>query len=487
MIRADFDLTRALLASLALAGAAIPAAAQVSTEVRLCLMDYQRLSRSGDEEASLAKLRSCATEHPGVYALQKTLGKKLLELHAESGDRALAEEAVAAYQRAEAIDAGKFRALLGELARLQAGLGREEDAVATWERALPHLMISEKQAAEDELWVLYRRTGNDAKALELWSSVSYRQSDPDSLAYAAGLLEEAGRLDDAKDLYKRALEASPDDPELQAAYTEILAETAASGGSSDKNDLLDAWLPKLDEADDDFLRQLMQLTREVLRPEAELEVAREMLKRNPENALANLSVGESMISEGDESGGEAKLKAALAAGLPDAEAARAHAELGRMIEQRTFARYAAAGNRVGKAEINAALRGYDRALSQYRRAAAKGAHVSDEIANVRAAKESLGAGSETISNLETQAAMDACEQLSADARFGYDRDKPLLRTVKGEVALSLSAGAAADSGNTLAGGSEVALMDAGWGGGTCWVKVKAADGRQGWLKQSRLR
>ena len=30
-------------------------------------------------------------------------------------------------------------------------------------------------------------------------------------------------------------------------------------------------------------------------------------------------------------------------------------------------------------------------------------------------------------------------------------------------------------------------MDAAWVGGTCLVEVKAADGRQGWLKQSRVR
>ena len=475
------------LGALLLLAAALPATAQVSTEVRLCLQDYAMLSRSGEAEAALEKLRGCAKDHPDVFALQKTLGKKLAELHADTGSTALAEEAVTALQAAERIDSGKFVSLLGDLAGLQQALGREDEAIATWERALPHLMISEKQDAEDRLWTMYRDAGEDEKALALWSTVSYRQTDAASVAYAAGLMKKAGRLDDAKDLYKRALEDSPEDEALQAAYTEILAETAASGGSADKNDLLDAWLPKLGEADDEFLGQLMQLTRDVLRPDAEAQVAREMLKRDPDNAQANLSLGEAMLSEGDEAGGEKKLKAALAGGLSKDDQGRAHSQLGRLAEQRTYARYAAAGSKVGKAEINAAMRGYDEALSHYRKAAAAGADVEDEIANVTRAKSRLGQGSASISDLETEAAKKACDTLSKDARYGYDRDKPLMRTVKSESPLSGSAGGAGDPGNALAGGSEVALMDADWSGGTCWVKVKAADGRQGWLKQSRVR
>ena len=65
----------ASMALLALLATPLAASAQVSTEVRLCLQDYALLSRSGDKAAALDKLRDCAKQHPGEYALQKTLGK----------------------------------------------------------------------------------------------------------------------------------------------------------------------------------------------------------------------------------------------------------------------------------------------------------------------------------------------------------------------------------------------------------------------------
>jgi len=478
----------ALPALLALLVSAHPAQAQVSTSVRLCLQDYALLARSGDKEAALNKLRSCAVDNPGEYALQKTLGKKLAELHRESGDAALGEEAVRAYEAAAAINGAKFASLWGSLASLQQSLGRDADAIHSWEQALPDLMISERQEANDALWVLYRDAGEDEKALALWPEVSYRQSgDFASVSHAARLHQGAERWDDAKDLWKRALDLQPDDAAARTAYNEILAETAASGGSADKNALLAAWTPKLGEADDAFLAELMAMTREVLNPRAELAIAREMLTRDPANAQANLSVGDALLSEGDEAGAEKALKKALAGELPSSDEGRAHAILGRMVEQRTYAKYASAGTKTGKAVINATIRGYDRALGHYRKAAAAGADVQSEIDNVRRAKRALGGAAGGITQLEVQAAKEACTKLSGEAQYGYDRDKPVKRTLKGDTALSPSAGASSDSNNTVAGGTEVSLMDARWSGGTCWIKLKSPDGRSGWLKKSKTR
>lgn len=488
MMSQDQPTPRAVFTLIVLLAAPLGAAAQVSTEVRLCLQDYKMLQRAGEKDAALDKLRACARDNPEEFTLQKTLGKKLAELHESSGDPAMAEEAIRAYQAAGALDPAKFSSLWAALAGLQQSLGRHGDAISSWEQAMPSLMISEKQGAQDALWELYVQAGEDEKALELWPDVAYRQTDSyDSLSAAARLHQDAERWDDAKDLWKRALDLQPGNAEAQAAYNDILAKTASSGGSADKNALLDAWLPKLGEADDAFLAELMGMTREVLNPQAERAIAREMLQRNPASPQANLSMGESLLSEGDEAGAERALKTALNGGLSGPEQGRAHAVLGRMVEQRTYARYAAAGNKTGKGPINTAIRGYDQALSHYRKAAAAGADVDDEISNVQSAKRRLGGAVEQIGGMETEAAQDACAKLSADARYGYDRSKPIERTLKGDTPLSTSAGAAGDSGNLLSGGSTLALMDARWAAGTCWVKVKASDGRSGWVEKSKTR
>jgi tetratricopeptide (TPR) repeat protein len=480
--------SRILLVLLTLLAVPLSAAAQVSTQVRLCLQDYKLLMRSGEKDAALDKLRSCARENPGEYTLQKTLGKKLGELFENSGDAALGAEAVTAYKAAAALDAAKFAGLWATLAGLQESLGRTADSIASWEQAMPDLMISERQSAQDALWRLYTAAGEDEKALELWSEVSYRQKDDlGSVTAAARLHQAAERWDGAKDLWKRALELQPDNAEAQAAYNEILAKTAASGGSADKNALLAAWIPKLGEADDAFLAELMALTREVLNPEAEQAIAQEMLMRDPANPAANLAMGEALLSEGDEAGAERALKKALSGGLSGSDEGRAHAVLGRMVEQRTYARYAAAGSKTGKDVINRALRGYDQALSHYRKAAAAGADVDSEIANVRSAKGALGGASSGITKLEVEAAKEACANLSGEAELAYDRGKPIPRTVGSETGLSRSAGASGDSSNLLASGDPISVMSSRWAGGTCWLKVKAADGRTGWIKKSKTR
>lgn len=472
--------TLAALALLLLPGSAV---AQVSAEERLCLSDYLRARQ--DVERGLEVLRGCAERFPDSYQIQRTLGLRLAEVADErDGDATLSADAAAHLGRAAAIDSDRFSDDWVLLAGLEARLGRTEAALQAYERAAGFVTPTQRTEVEDTLWRLYRDAGRDDDALSLWADIWHRHSDDFDSQLAAGrLLRDADRVAEAKDCFARAVELRPDDAAARQEHLNVLMQVAADGTSADKKALLDALLPTIAEVDDAMLATLLRLAGEVLRPDAAERISDEMLRRDPDSALPNLVRAERLEAAGSTDDALSAARQALASDLPDGQAARAHAVIGRIEADRAYAAYTRAGDSTSKELVDQTAARYRRALRHLREAAAGGEDVDAEIQSAERALAALGGASADYRERRAQAEREACERLGPQARLAYDRDRAMTRTVRSAVSLSPAAGDAAGPGR-LAAGVTVALRDAAVVGSSCWYHVKAADGTSGWARAS---
>jgi tetratricopeptide (TPR) repeat protein len=151
---------------------------------------------------------------------------------AGSPDEAI--EVVEAGLSALEIERPEWR-LWQELGLAHADAGRDAKAIEWLERVLDFLVAKQKVEPSPDATVclaqLYKKHGNSARALDLFSLLASGSDLPNLCAYhleSARLLRELGMPDEARRMLTRASElASPTDEAVQTRIATALAELAA--------------------------------------------------------------------------------------------------------------------------------------------------------------------------------------------------------------------------------------------------------------------
>jgi Tfp pilus assembly protein PilF len=467
---------------------AAPPAAPPSalSDEKTCLMEY--VTNRADMEKALGILRTCAERLPDSYAIRRTLGRKLLDLAGDpTANPEGARAALAHLEKAAALDPAQFADDWASLARLQELLGMEAQSLASYEQALPYLQPDQKGQVTDALWKLYRARGDEAKAIAVWRSAWYRwHDDVPSQRDAGRMLLRAGDVEGARAAYERALEIEPDDAATKDAHARLLDATARSGGSAEKNALLQAWLPKLEEADVERLEGLLEVAREALRADAARAIAEEIMARQVESHRACLVLAELRSDAGNHSQARTLAEKALRGStLSPVERASAQAVLGKAIASEAYQAYSRSGSATSEATVKSVLALYRVALEALEEARAGGLAVDAEIASIEASIAALGGLGQDIAVERRRVAEVSCRELAGRARYQYDIDKPMRRTTTASVRLSRTTGGD-QQGGALGSGTAVKLLATDWVGGECWAQVKADDGTAGWVPYSKL-
>lgn len=193
-------------------------------EARTLLADLRRDSRDTDlrvdawlletELLLQQQMRADAAEVFGQALTEFPLDQRLL--YARALARVAADDLVGAeadLRRILSVDPDNSQALNALGYTLADRTDRQAEALGYIERALA--LAPEESAILDSMgWVLYR-LGRTEEALEYLTRAYERATDAEIAAHYGEVLWVLGRQEEAKTVWKKALEATPDDPVLQ--------------------------------------------------------------------------------------------------------------------------------------------------------------------------------------------------------------------------------------------------------------------------------
>jgi tetratricopeptide (TPR) repeat protein len=159
-------------------------------------------------------MRADAAEVFGQALTEFPLDQRLL--YARALARVAADDLVGAeadLRRILSVDPDNSQALNALGYTLADRTDRQAEALGYIERALA--LAPEESAILDSMgWVLYR-LGRTEEALEYLTRAYERATDAEIAAHYGEVLWVLGRQEEAKTVWKKALEATPDDPVLQ--------------------------------------------------------------------------------------------------------------------------------------------------------------------------------------------------------------------------------------------------------------------------------
>jgi len=323
-----------------------------STE-RDCIKSY--ISARRDREKSLKILRRCATEHPQSAVIQLTLGRRLLR----DFDQGLLEaqvrlEALAALERAAAIDPAQVGEDWLKIASLHDESGSRGKCLHALGEAETYLPRTERESIQEQRWALALELGDSQTALEIWEQIRFRHSrDCDAQITVGRLYLEAGRTEDARRSFERALELRPGEPTAAGPLCRILLEEADGASGSDLKLMLGTCGPVLDRLESDELETLIAAALTVFRTERAEELATLTLAQDADSAIAHLVLAERDLRglletrKWSKQAGHGRIivhaRKATRGDLPTERLGRAHAVLGTALTYRALARYRSGG------------------------------------------------------------------------------------------------------------------------------------------------
>ena len=482
------------LAVLLFAGlvSAPPLHAAPETE-RDCIKKY--ITARSNPKKSLEVLRECAARFPDSAVIQLTLGRRLLRDYDEGTlDSSVRSEALAALERAAELDPAQVGEDWLKIAHLHDEAGRPDRCLHALGEAEPFLARTKREEVQDRRWDLALELDDHETALAVWDSIRFRRAnDCDAQITAGRLLLGAGRPEQARRAFERALELRPGEPEAAAPLCHMLTGAVDGMTGSDRKLMLDTCEPLLDRLEADELEVLIDAALRVFRTEQALSLAEVALERDADNATAHFVLAEQGLRElmEDRKWSDADepllvhARKSLRGNLPEDREARAHAILGTALTYRALARYRSGGGGASSKLLTSTRQAFREALGHLGRAQSGGEPVSGEIEEVREALRALGVMDVELEKQELQARIAECESLGRQARQGYERNRPLKKSATRSTGLAPTV----DSPEELArleSGRPVILLDARWGGDECRCRVKLEDGTTGWAPMKAL-
>ncbi len=481
----------AMLTALSLAPAA---EAGPSTE-RDCIKSYIGARR--DPEKSLKILRRCAVEHPASAVIQLTLGRRLLR----DFDQGLLEsrvrlEALAALERAAAIDPAQVGEDWLKIASLHDESGSRGKCLHALGEAETYLPRTERETIQEQRWAIALELGDSETALAIWELIRFRHSrDCDAQITVGRLFLAAGRTEDARRSFERALELRPGEPTAAGPLCRILLEESAEASGSDLKLMLATCAPVLDRLESDELEALVDAALRVFRIERAEELAQLALAQDADSAIAHLVLAERDLralletrkwsSQAGHDRIVAHARKATRGDLPAERLGRAHAVLGTALAYRTVARYRSGGAGASGNLLARTKAAYREALGHLGRAQSEGEPVEGELHEMRQALKKLGVLNVELEQAKLQDRIARCESLKASVRQGYETGRPVMKNTKQVVRLRATADS--DEALTQLGPNRsVRLVDAQWTGADCHCRVKTEDGTTGWVPLKAL-
>jgi tetratricopeptide (TPR) repeat protein len=470
------------------------AEAAPSTE-RDCIKSYIGARR--DPEQSLKVLRRCAEEHADSAVIQLTLGRRLLRDfdHGMLGTN-VRSEALAALERAAAIDPAQVGEDWLKIAKLHDESGSRGKCLHALGEAETYLPRTEREAIQEQRWAIALELGDSETALRVGEQIRFRHSrDCDAQITVGRLYLAAGRTEDARRSFERALELRPGEPTAAGPLCRILLDESTDASGSDLKLMLDTCRPVQDRLEADELELLIEGALKVFRTEAAEELATLTLQQDADSGIAHLVLAERELRglletrTWSESAGHGNIvkraRKALAGDLPEGRVGRAHAVLGISLTYRTLARYRSGGSTAGGRLLASTKASFREALGHLGRAQTEGEPVDGEIYEVRRALEALGVLDTELEQAKLQQRIEQCESLKALARQNYETGRPLVKRTTRALGLRAMAGAGEELVQ-LGPNRDVKLINTQWTGTECHCRVKTEDGTTGWVPLKAL-